>query len=93
MEEMKHDHFYEGLNPEYQQMMAHKVDGENPAGYSDLILATGKLERREEARNPLSPKTTVTSGQNALHSQTPGNLFPSCKLKGNHTFTAQAAHV
>ena len=27
------------------------------------------------------------------HSQTPGNLFPSYKLKGNHTFTAQAATI
>ena len=27
------------------------------------------------------------------HSQTPGNLFPSDKLKGNCTFTAQAATI
>ena len=40
VEEMKHDLFYEVLNPTYQQMLAHKVDGENPAGYSDLLLAT-----------------------------------------------------
>ena len=39
MEEMKHDCFYGGLNPEYQQMLAYKVDGENPASYSNLLLA------------------------------------------------------
>ena len=31
LEDMKHDCFYEGINPEYHQMLAHKVDGENPA--------------------------------------------------------------
>ena len=31
VEEMKHDHFYQGLNPEYQQMLAHKVYAEHPA--------------------------------------------------------------
>ena len=40
IEEVKDDSFYEGLNPEYSWMVAHKVDGENPAGYSDLLLAT-----------------------------------------------------
>ena len=30
---MKHDHFYEGLNPKYWHMLANKVDGENPTGY------------------------------------------------------------
>ena len=32
VEEMKCDHFYENLSPKYQQMLAHKVDGENTAG-------------------------------------------------------------
>ena len=40
LEEMKHDCFYKGLSPKYQWILAHKVDGENPAGYSDLLLAT-----------------------------------------------------
>ena len=40
MEEMKHDHFCEGLNPEYWQMLAYKVYGKNAAGYSGLLLAT-----------------------------------------------------
>ena len=40
VEEMKHACFYEGLNPKYWQMLTHKVDGKNPAGYSDLLLAT-----------------------------------------------------
>ena len=42
IEEMKWDHFYEGLNPKYQCMLAHKIDGEHPAGYSDLPLAAWK---------------------------------------------------
>ena len=29
-EEMKWDHFYEGLSPKYQHMLAHKVDGKHP---------------------------------------------------------------
>ena len=68
------------------------VDGENPAGYSDLLLDAQKLERRPEARDPLPPKTAVTSELN-ICSQTPGNLFPSCKLKGNCTFTTSAVTV
>ena len=40
MEDMKHDYFYAGLNPKCQHMLDHKVDGENPASYSDLLLAT-----------------------------------------------------
>ena len=82
-----------GLKPKYQCMLAHKVDGENPAGYSNLLLATQKLERRAGARDPLSPKTAVTSWSNVICSKTPGNLFPSWKLKGNHTFITQAATV
>ena len=88
MEEMKQDHFYEGLNPKYWCMLAHKVDGKHPASYSDLLLAAWKLERQAEARDPLLPKTTTTGGSNVTQPQTSGNLFPSRKLKGNHTFTA-----
>ena len=40
MEEMKSNHFYEGLTPEYWQMLAHKVDGKHPASYPDLLQAT-----------------------------------------------------
>ena len=40
LEEMKHDCFYKGLNPEYRQILAHKVDGEHPANYSNFLLAT-----------------------------------------------------
>ena len=72
-------------------MLAHKVDAEQPARYSNLLSAAQKLERQTEARDPLPPKTAVTSGPHVTHSQTTGNLFPSHKLKGNHTFTAQAA--
>ena len=74
-------------------MLAHKVDGENPAGFSNLLLATQKLERRAEARDLLTLKTAVISGLNAICSQTPGNIFPSKKLKGNHTFTTWAVTI
>ena len=39
VEEMKHDHFYEGLIPKHWCMLAHKADGENPTDYSNLFLA------------------------------------------------------
>ena len=35
VEKMKWDHFYEGLNPYFRHMLAHKVDGDHPASYSD----------------------------------------------------------
>ena len=73
--------------------MAHKVDGEHPVGYSDLLLVAQKLERWSKARDPLVPKTTIASKLNITHSQTPGNLFHSQKLKGSHTFTAQSTTV
>ena len=93
MEEMKWDHFYEGLNAEYWCMLAHKVDGEDPPIYSNLLLAAQKLERWAEARDTLLPEATTMGGSNVTWPQTSGNLFPSRKLKGNHTFTAQSATV
>ena len=91
VEEMEWDHFYKGLNPEFRCMLAHKVDGDHPTSYSDLLLATQKLKKQNKARDPLLPKTTTTGRLNVSHSQTPVNLFPSGKLKGNQTFTAQLA--
>ena len=74
-------------------MLAHKVDGKHPS-YSDLHLcAAQKLGRWAEARDPLLLKTTTTGGSNVTWPQALGNLFPSRKLKGNHTFTAQSAIV
>ena len=73
--------------------VGHKVDGEHPTSYSDLLLAAQKLEWQAEARDPLLPKTTATGGLNITHSQTSGNLFTSQKLKGNHTFTTQSVTV
>ena len=93
LEEMKCDHFYEDFNPEYRWMLVHKVDGNHPASYSNLLLAKQKLERLAEARDPLPPKTAATNGSTTMHSQMPGNLYPSCMLKGNCTFAAQAATV
>ena len=93
IEEMKWDCFYNGLNPKYQWMLAHMVDDEPPARYSDLLLAAQKLERQAEARDPLLLKTTPTEGLNVTHSQTSGNLFLSQKLKGSHTLTAPSARV
>ena len=93
VEEVKWDHFYEGLNSEYLQMLPHKVDGESPVTYSELLLAAQKWERQVEAKDPLLPKTTTTRGSNITCSHSQGNLFPSRKLKGSHTFTAQSAVV
>ena len=74
-------------------MLAHKVNGENPVIYSQLLLAAQKLERWVEARDPLLPKTTTAGSLNITHSHSQGNLFPCRKLKGSHTFTAQSAVV
>ena len=88
---MNQDCFYEGLNPEYQCMLAHKVGGEHPTSYSNLLLAAWKMERWAEARDPLLPKTTTMRGSNVTWPQTSGNLFPTRKLQGNCTFKAQSA--
>ena len=74
-------------------MLANKVDGEHSAFYSDLLLAAQELDRWAEARDPLLPKTTTIGGLNVTHSQTPGHLFLSQKVEGNHTFTAQSTTV
>ena len=74
-------------------MLAHKVDGEHPTRYSDLLLAARKLGRWAEARDPLLLKTTPNGALNVTHSQTHKNLFPSQKLKGSHAYTAQSAMV
>ena len=44
VDELKWDHFYKSLSPEYWQMLAHKVDGENPVTYSKLLLTAQRLE-------------------------------------------------
>ena len=93
MEEMKCDKFCEGLHSKYRWMLAHKVDGKNPAGYSNLLQAAWQLERRADTRDPLPPKTAVTSGLNVTCLQTPGNLLPLHKLKGCHTFTTWAVTI
>ena len=93
VEEVKWDHFYKGLSPEYQWMLAHKVNGENPVTYSKLLLTDWKLERWVETRDLLLLKTPTTGSSNITHSHTQGNLFASRKMKGIWTFTAQAAAV
>ena len=93
VEEVKWDHFYKGLSPKYQWMLAHKVNGENPVTYSELLLAAQKLERWAEVRDPLLSKTTTAGSSNVTHSHSQGNLFPSRKLKGKCTFTAQSTVV
>ena len=47
----------------------------------------------KEARYPQLPKTTTTGNLNVTHSHSQGNLFPSRRLKGSHTFTAQSIAV
>ena len=74
-------------------MLAHKVDGKHPSSYSELLPAAQKWERWTEAKYPLLLKTTTTGGLNVNWLQTSGNWFPSRKLKGNHTFTAQSTIV
>ena len=64
-----------------------------PTSYSKLFLAAWKLERLAEARDPLLRKTTTAGRLNMTHSQTPGSVFPSWKLKGNCSFTAQSTTV
>ena len=60
VEKVKQDCFYKDLSPEYQQILAHKVNGENPVIYSKLLLTAQKLERWVEVRDPLLPKTPTT---------------------------------
>ena len=69
------------------------MDGEDPASYSNLLLATQKLEIQAEARNSLPQKVAMTKGSNTMHSQTPGSLFLLHKLKGNHTFATQSVTI
>ena len=45
VQEVKWDCFYEGLSHEFQEVLAHKVNGENPVTYSKLLLAAQNLER------------------------------------------------
>ena len=61
VEKVKWDHFYKGLSPEYWQMLAQKVNGENPVTYSELLLAAQKLERWVEARDLLLIQTPTIS--------------------------------
>ena len=93
VEEVKWDCFYEGLSPEYQWMLDHNSNGENPVTYSKLLLTAQKLERQVEERDPLLPKNPTTRSSNITHSHLRGNPFPSRKLKGNHTFTAWSAAI
>ena len=74
-------------------MFAHKVDGEHPSSYSNLFLATQKMERWAEARKLSPKKMATTSGSNTMCSQTPGSLFPLHKLKSNCTCIAQAVTI
>ena len=92
IEEMKHDDFYEGFNPEYWQILAHKVDGEHQASCSNLLLVTWKLERQAEARDSLPPRTATTMDQRWCVLRWQGICFPHvswrwsqfCCLSYNH---------
>ena len=74
-------------------MLAHKVDGEHPSIYSDLPLATQKLERWAEARDSLPPRMAATNGSNVMCSQMPGNLFPLPQVEGQLYFPVWAATI
>ena len=75
IEEMKWDHFYEGLSPKYQDMLVHKVHGKHPTNYSDLLFAAEKLEKQAEARDFMLTKTTMTEGSNVTWPQTSVNFL------------------
>ena len=85
----------QGLSPEYQQMLAHKVRWWKSCHL--FQIATYCLEARKmggSQRILCSPKNHYCwefECNIASHSQ--GNLFPSRKLKGNCTFTAQSTAV
>ena len=93
VEEVKWDHFYEGLSPVYWQMLANKVSAENPVTYSKLLLAAQKLERWAEARHTQFPKSTTAGSSNVTCSHSQENLFPSRKWKGSHISTAWFAVI
>ena len=56
VEDMKHDHSMRVLIPNTSKMLAHKVDGDHPASYSDLLLAKGKLEKTGRGQGPSTAK-------------------------------------
>ena len=85
VEETKHDCFCDSLNPKYQQILAHKVDGEKPAGYSNVLLDTQKLERMAKAGDPVPPNTAVTSGSNHTFSY-PREFIPLLQAEGQPYF-------
>ena len=79
MPEVNWDCLYEGLSPEYQQMLAHKVNGLNCSSQPRSWKDGQKPEIPCSQKNPTTGIMNVT----CFHSQ--GNLFPSRKLKGNCT--------
>ena len=93
VEEVKQDQFYDGLNPKYKWKLDDRVNGENNVTYSELLLAGWKLERWAEFKDPLHWKTSTMGGSNVTCSHYQENIFPSRKLEGNGTFTAQSAVV
>ena len=56
VEEVKLDHFYEGLSPECWQMLAHKVNGENPVTFPELLLTAWKLGKMGRSKRPPAPE-------------------------------------
>ena len=72
--------FYEGLSPEYQQMLTHKADGKNPTAYSEVLLTAQKLERWVEIRDPLLQKNPTTG---SLTSQKAPFLNPDPLICGS----------
>ena len=51
MEDVKRDHFYEGLHESLQTQLAHKMERDHLSTYNDLLLATCKLEKRKEIKD------------------------------------------
>ena len=56
VEEVKQDCFYEDLSPKYQQMLAHKVNGENPVTYSQDAPCCPEAGKVGRSQRPLAPE-------------------------------------
>ena len=56
VEKIKWDHFYEGFNSEYRQMLAPKVDGENPAWLLQPISSYEEAGKDDRGQGPTAPK-------------------------------------
>ena len=93
VEEMKQHHFHEGLIPKYWCMMALKVNGEHPGSYSWLAPCSLEVVEMGRSQRSPAPKDYHNWRIKCYPASDIGELVPSRKLKGSHTFMAQSAIV